>query len=119
MKFTILSQYYGIITPYKQGVEMRRIFLFALIVSSEFAFANGASIFASKCASCHGSKGEISAYKKTKPISGQDAGLTYKQLSGYKNGTLNQYGFGGVMKNMVDSLDDNSLKELSSYISKL
>jgi cytochrome c553 len=96
-----------------------KILILASIFASEFIFASGASIYTSKCASCHGSKGETSAYKKTKPITGQDSALTYKQLNGYKNGTLNQYGFGGVMKNMVDNLDDNSIKEIASYISKL
>lgn len=98
---------------------MYKILILASILSSEFIFASGASIYTSKCASCHGARGEVSAYKKTKPITGQDSALTYKQLNGYKNGTLNQYGFGGVMKNMVDSLDDNSIKEIASYISKL
>jgi cytochrome c553 len=98
---------------------MKKILAVVSILSLQFVFASGVSIYTNKCASCHGAKGEISAYKKTKPISGQDSALTYKQLNGYKNGTLNQYGFGGVMKNMVDNLDDNSIKELSIYISKL
>lgn len=98
---------------------MKKILVVASILSSQFVFASGASIYTSKCASCHGAKGEISAYKKTQSIGGRDTVLLYKQLNGYKNGTLNQYGFGGVMKNMVDNLDDNSIKELSIYISKL
>jgi len=97
---------------------MKNILVILCFVSLGIASANS-SIYANKCASCHGAKGEATAYNKTKPIAGQEASLTYQQLNGYKNGSLNMYGFGSIMKNMVNGLDDGSMKELSVYISKL
>ena len=52
-------------------------------------------------------------------IAGQSVALTTKQIQGYKTGSLNQYGMGGAMKNMVKSLNDDEINEVAQYISKL
>ncbi|MDD3344776.1 MAG: c-type cytochrome [Sulfurospirillaceae bacterium] len=98
---------------------MKKKYLIALLAFSSMLMSDGASIYASKCASCHGAHGEKSALGKSKVIAGQDAATTTKQIQGYKSGTLNMYGMGGAMKNMVKGLDDASIKEVANYISKL
>ncbi len=98
---------------------MKKKYLITLLAVSSMLMADGASIYASKCASCHGVHGEKSALGKSKIIAGQDAATTTKQIQGYKSGTLNMYGMGGAMKNMVKGLDDASIKEVANYISKL
>lgn len=98
---------------------MKKKYLIALFAFSSMLMADGASIFASKCASCHGAHGEKSALGKSKVIAGQDAATSIKQIQGYKAGTLNMYGMGGAMKNMVKGLDDASIREVANYIAKL
>ena len=80
--------------------------------------ADGAASFA-KCAGCHGAKGEKSALNKSAVIGGQDAAKTLEQLKGYKAGTLNQHGMGGMMKAQVATFDDAAMQELADYIATL
>ncbi len=77
-----------------------------------------ATVFA-KCAGCHGQNGEKPALGKSAIIAGQDAAKTLEQLKGYKAGTLNQHGMGGVMKGQVASMDDAQLKAVADYIATL
>lgn len=95
------------------------IFISILSACTSIGMADGASIYASKCASCHGVHGEKSALEKSKVIAGEDSDILIKKIQGYKAGILNQYGMGGAMKNMVKGLDDSSIKEVANYISKL
>jgi cytochrome c len=98
---------------------MRKAYILMIFITSTFLYANGSSIFAVKCASCHGSHGEKSALEKSKAVAGQDPSITAKQIRAYKSGALNQYGMGGAMKNMVKSLNDNEINEVANYISTL
>lgn len=98
---------------------MKKFYFIAMLTISSILMADGASIYASKCASCHGAHAEKSALGKSKVIAGQDTSTTIKQIQGYKSGCLNQYGMGGAMKNMVKGLDDSSIKEVANYIAKL
>ncbi|WP_281951531.1 c-type cytochrome [Nitrosophilus kaiyonis] len=79
---------------------------------------NAVSLYA-KCAGCHGSKGEKKALGKSAPIGGMDKAKLTKLIKGYKEGTLNQYGMGPLMKGQVGSLSDEEIEALSEYISKL
>lgn len=98
---------------------MKKVFISTVFLATSMLYASGASIYASKCASCHGVHGEKAALDRSKPIAGQNPSLTAKQIQAYQNGSLNQYGMGGAMKNMVKSLSDNEISEISQYISKL
>jgi len=95
---------------------MKKIIFIAILTGASMLMADGASIYASKCASCHGAHGEKSALGKSRVIAGQDAATSIKQIQGYKAGSLNQYGMGGAMKNMVKGLDDASIKEVANHI---
>ncbi|HHD75468.1 MAG TPA: c-type cytochrome [Campylobacterales bacterium] len=68
------------------------------------------------CAGCHGENGEKQALGQSKIITSQESNLTIKQLTAYKNGELNQYGFGSIMQVQLTSLNDDDIKELAAYI---
>lgn len=89
-----------------------------LFAGSTLLMADGAASFA-KCAGCHGQNGEKSALNKSAIIAGQDAAKTVEQIKGYKAGTLNQHGMGGMMKMQVASLDDKAIQEIADYIATL
>jgi len=89
-----------------------------LFAGSTLLMADGAAAFA-KCAGCHGQNGEKPALGKSAVIAGQDAAKTVEQLKGYKAGTLNQHGMGGVMKGQVAAMDDATMKEVADYIAAM
>jgi cytochrome c553 len=97
---------------------MKKIVIAMLFAGSTLLMADGAASFA-KCAGCHGAKGEKSALNKSAVIGGQDAAKTLEQLKGYKAGTLNQHGMGGMMKMQVANLDDKALQDVADYIATL
>ena len=97
---------------------MKKIAIAMLFAGSTLLMADGAAAFA-KCAGCHGAKGEKKALNKSAIIGGQDAAKTVEQLKGYKAGTLNQHGMGGMMKAQVATLDDAGIQELADYIATL
>lgn len=97
---------------------MKKIAITMLLAGSTFLMADAAAAYA-KCAGCHGTNGEKVALGKSAVITGQDAAKTVEQLNGYKAGTLNQHGMGGLMKGQVASLDDAAIKELADYIAAM
>jgi len=80
--------------------------------------AKGKELYA-KCASCHGPKGNLKALNKSGIIAGMPKDEIVKKLKGYKAGTLNQYGMGGLMKGQVATLSDADIEALAAYISSL
>ncbi|MBD3830654.1 MAG: c-type cytochrome [Arcobacter sp.] len=98
---------------------MKKIFILTTFIFASVLYAEGGDIYASRCSSCHGSHGEKSALERSKAIGGQSATLTIKQVQAYKGGSLNQYGMGAIMKNMVKSLNDNEIVEVANFVSKL
>jgi len=79
---------------------------------------DGKALFA-KCIGCHGADGKTPALGKSAPIAGLDAKTVEEDLKGYKAGTLNKHGMGGVMKGQVAAFSDEEIKALAEYISKL
>jgi len=79
---------------------------------------NGKALFA-KCAGCHGQNGEKKGLGKSDVIKGWDAAKTEEALKGYKAGTRNVHGMGGVMKGQVAAMSDDDIKALASYIATL
>lgn len=80
--------------------------------------ANGSSLYAKKCASCHGSDAKKSALNASKVIAGWESAQTKNALHGYKAGT-----FGGKMKGIMEGqsrpLSDSEIILISDYISIL
>ncbi|WP_324170881.1 c-type cytochrome [Sulfurimonas sp.] len=86
-------------------------------VKEVVASIDAASLYKS-CSACHGAKGDKPALGKSKLIQGWMASKVTNSLNGYKDGT-----YGGamksIMKGQVSKLDDEQIKALSDYISKL
>jgi len=97
---------------------MKKLAITMLLAGSTLLMADGAASFA-KCAGCHGQNAEKAALGKSAIIAGQDAAKTIEKLKGYKAGTLNQHGMGGLMKGQVASMDDATIKEVADYIAGL
>jgi len=79
---------------------------------------SGKEIYA-KCAGCHGANGEKLALGKSKRIAGVNKEVLLYQLEQYKNGDLDQYGMGQLMKGQVAGLSHRELELVSEYVSKL
>jgi cytochrome c553 len=79
---------------------------------------NGATLYANKCASCHGKDGKKSALNNSAPIAGWEKERLITVLKGYKDGS-----YGGKMKAIMQGqskpLSDQELELLSDYISSL
>jgi len=71
------------------------------------------------CAGCHGGKGEKLALGKSKRIAGVNKEVLLYQLEQYKNGDLDLYGMGQLMKLQVVGLSHRELELVSEYVSKL
>jgi len=97
---------------------MKKIALTMIFAGATLMAADGAALFA-KCAGCHGQDGKTKALGKSNPIAGLAADEIVKDLQGYKAGTLNKHGMGGVMKGQAAALSDDDMKALADYISKL
>ncbi|MBD3791100.1 MAG: c-type cytochrome [Campylobacterales bacterium] len=97
---------------------MKKIAIAMLFAGATSLMADGAAIYA-KCVGCHGANGEKSALNKSAIIKGQDAAKTVEQLNGYKAGTLNQYGMGGLMKGQVAALSDEDIQAVAEYVAGL
>ena len=78
---------------------------------------SGAEIFKA-CTACHGTNADKAALGRSKIIKGWSADKTLNALNGYKDGT---YGgaMKGLMKGQADFLNDEEMKKVSEYISKL
>jgi cytochrome c553 len=80
--------------------------------------ADGAALYA-KCAGCHGADGKTKALGKSAPIAGMAVEKTVEDLKGYKAGTLNQHGMGGLMKGQAANMSEEDMKAVAEYISTL
>ena len=98
---------------------MKKIILTVMAIGAmSFLAADGAALY-KKCAGCHGAKAEKKALGKSAVIAGQDVAKTEEALKGYKAGTLNKNGMGGLMKGQVASYSDDDIKAVSEYIAGL
>lgn len=89
-----------------------------IIVGTVTVSANTTELY-KKCAGCHGENGELSALEASAFIGGQEKNLTIKELTAYKNGELNQYGLGNIMNMQIETLSEEEIEELASYIAML
>ena len=80
-------------------------------------YYNASSLY-KKCIRCHGRRGKIKALGESKLIANENKNDIIEKLMGYKNGTLNQYGLGLLMKGQMKSLTNKDIEKLAEYISK-
>ena len=99
---------------------MKKI-IWALLITTSFStlgMANAEELY-KNCAGCHGDNGQKEALQQSALIGGQESNLTVKQLTAYKNGELNQYGLGNIMKMQLLMLNEEEISELATYISEM
>ena len=85
---------------------------------SKTSSPSGHSIYAHKCASCHGLKAEKKALNKSQIIAGWDAEKLIDILKAYQE---KSYGgsMKGIMEGQVSTLDEKQIELLAFYISTL
>jgi len=71
---------------------MRLVLLALLITSLQADY---------KCVNCHGVDGNKSAFGKTRKLTSFSKKEFLKTLDGYRNGTVNIYGMGKIMKGQL------------------
>ena len=98
---------------------MKKIAMGLLFVAtSSLLMADGAALY-KKCAGCHGANGEKAALGKSAIIAGMAAADLEKDLEGYKAGTTNKHGMGGVMKGQVAAYTPEQIKEVAAHIAAM
>jgi cytochrome c553 len=97
---------------------MKKVAIAMLFAGSTLLMADGAALYA-KCAGCHGKDGKTKALGKSDPIAGLAADVLVKDLEGYKAGTTNKHGMGGVMKGQVATYSADDIKAVAAYINGL
>ncbi len=98
-----------------KGINMKKFAIAMLLGATSLLMADGAAAYA-KCSGCHGASGERSALGRSAVIKGQDAATTVAQLNGYKAGTLNLHGMGGLMRGQVASMSASDIQAIADYI---
>jgi len=78
---------------------------------------DGKALFA-KCMGCHGADGGNKPMGKDAVMKGQTAEALTTKMEGYKAGTLNAHGMGGLMKGQVSKLSTEEIKAIAAYIAK-
>ncbi|KIM09365.1 MAG: hypothetical protein KU28_01725 [Sulfurovum sp. PC08-66] len=76
---------------------------------------NGATLYAKKCASCHGPKAELSALGASAVIATWEPKRISDALHGYKNGTYGREKK-AVMVPQTRSLDEATIEALATFI---
>ena len=79
---------------------------------------NGYTLFAHKCASCHGKNAEKVALNKSQIIAGWESQKTMDVLKGYQDGSYGN-SLKAIMRGQVTTLSEKQLKAVSKYISTL
>ena len=88
------------------------------ITDSIGANKEGKKLFAA-CAGCHGSQGEKKALGKSGIIASMGKAEIIDALTGYKSGSRNKYGMGGLMKGMAARLSASDIENIADYVSGL
>ncbi|WP_024953972.1 c-type cytochrome [Sulfurospirillum arcachonense] len=79
---------------------------------------DGASIFNSECASCHGKMAEKSAFGKSQIIVSWSKENIVKAMKGYQSGTYGR-SMKRLMSKQVKSMTDEEIDAVAEYISKI
>jgi len=91
----------------------------AIVASPAIAAMDGAALYKDKtCNACHGPKGDKPLMPNYPKIAGQNAAYTEQQMKDIKSGTRNN-GQTAAMKGVMHLVNDEEIKALSEYLSKL
>ena len=91
----------------------------AAFVAAPAIAADGAALYKDKtCNACHGPKGDKPLMPNYPKISGQNAAYIEQQMKDIKSGARNN-GQTAAMKGVMHLVNDDEIKTLSEYLSKL
>ena len=96
---------------------MKKIALIALIASATSLMAGKPASY-NACMGCHGLKGEKNTMVPASKPNTMTKAEIVTSLKGYKAGTLNKYGKGGMMRGFAGRLSDAQMTEIAEYIGK-
>ena len=89
-----------------------------VVIKKENIATDGVDIF-KNCAICHGQKGEKRSLNVSKFIAGMKKEDLINTLVAYKNGELNTYGYGSMMKGQSTKLTKKQLEAVAQYVESL
>ncbi len=91
----------------------------ALVAAPALAALDGAALFKEKtCNACHGPKGDKPLMPNYPKIAGQNAAYSEQQIKDIKSGARNN-GQTAAMKGVLHLVNDEEIKALAEYLSKL
>ncbi len=97
---------------------MRNLLIFFIFVTNLFSLDEGAVLYSS-CKFCHGNKAEKIYMDAIPSLRDSNINTLIKKLEGYKAGTINDYGFGEIMKQQMKNIPDEKITTLAKYIKNL
>ena len=95
------------------------LILSGLMVLGTAIYAADSAETYKKCAGCHGKHGEKKALGKSEVINTMDRDSLVEAMKGYKDGTLNKYGMGMLMRGQVADMSDDDIEKMADYITTL
>lgn len=91
----------------------------ALTASPALAALDGAALYKDKtCNACHGPKGDKPLMPNYPKVAGQNAAYAEQQIKDIKSGARNN-GQTAAMKGVLHLVNDEEIKAISDYLSKL
>jgi len=91
----------------------------AIVASPAIAAPDGAKLYGEKtCNACHGPKGDKPLMPDYPKIAGQNAKYVEQQMKDIKSGARNN-GQTAAMKGVMHLVNDEEIKAISEYVSKL
>lgn len=97
---------------------MKKLLLFLIFITYSFSMEEGAILYSS-CKFCHGNNAEKIYMNAVPALKDLDIDSLTKKLKSYKDGTINNYGFGQIMKQQMVNIPDEKIQTLSKYIKSL
>jgi cytochrome c len=77
------------------------------------------AVLYSSCKFCHGIKAEKIYVNKVPSIKNIDLNTLEIKLKLYKKGSIDEYGYGPIMKQQMKNIPDDKISVLAKYIKQL
>lgn len=94
-------------------------YLFFISFLSLSLFASNADALYSSCKFCHGFKGEKVYADIVPSINSLDLKTLELKLKLYKQGKVDEYGYGEIMRQQMQNIPDVRISQLAKYIKSL
>jgi cytochrome c553 len=98
---------------------LKKAIVATLLFSSATVLASQGEEIFKKCAICHGLNGDKKSLNVSELIAGWDADKIIKTLHGYKDGKIDRYGFGKMMRGQATKLNDKQMQIVAKFVEEL